>query len=91
MTDLRLNPQPDWPDRSAWWHGFSPQPLHDYDYPVRSLQRWNDAEDKDLMRQLQDGVQLVEIARRHQRHVHEIDDRRIGLLCVMEKRLLDGR
>ena len=80
--------QPDWPDRGQWVRNFTAQMLHDRPGHFRELLPWNEAEKKDLMQQIQNGVHLVEIARRHQRSVGTVNVMRILMLRELEKRLL---
>lgn len=80
--------QPDWPDRSKWVSSFTSQVLHDTEGTFRDPLPWNEAEKKDLMQQLQDGVHLIEIARRHQRYVPTVECMRLDMLRELEKRLL---
>lgn len=88
MSDVRLNPQPDWPDRCGWELGFNAQMLHDFDSPVRRFEFWCDNEDKDLLNQVNAGVSFEEIARRHQRTWEGVASRHQVLVWELECRLL---
>lgn len=82
MSDVRLNPQPDWPDRCGWETDAMPGG------PVRRFEFWCDNEDKDLLNQVNAGVSFEEIARRHQRTWEGVTSRHQVLVWELECRLL---
>lgn len=88
MSDLRLHPTPDWPDRCRWVHDFNSQMLHDYDSPLRHHIEWCPAEDQDLLDQVNAEVSFEEIARRHQRTWEGVASRYQVLIWMLENRLL---
>lgn len=82
MSDVRLNPQPDWPDRCGWEMDAMPGG------PARRNVFWCDNEDKDLLNQVNAGVSFEEIARRHQRTWEGVTSRHQVLVWELECRLL---
>ncbi len=78
----------DWPDQSRWISNFTSQTIHDVENTYRELLSWNEAEKQDLIAQVRAGVHMVEIARRHQRHLATVHYMYLDLLRELEEKLL---